>query len=117
MNDLTFFTNETGQTLGDRFNKIIKSNTKYFDVLVGYFRTSGFYQLYEALEDVEKHLSEVFKFVKRNTTILEAKKIFENELNENKKIGMVFITERGKKDEPILGIFTPWDLAGKLEEN
>lgn len=67
--------------------------------------------------DVEKHLSEVFKFVKRNTTILEAKKIFENELNENKKIGMVFITERGKKDEPILGIFTPWDLAGKLEEN
>lgn len=54
MNDLTFFTNENGQTLGDRFNKIIKSNTKYFDVLVGYFRTSGFYQLYEALEDVEK---------------------------------------------------------------
>ena len=54
MNDLTFFTNETGQTLGDRFNKIIKSNTKYFDVLVGYFRTSGFYQLYEALENVEK---------------------------------------------------------------
>lgn len=54
MNDLTFFTNENGQTLKDRFNKIIKSNTQYFDVLVGYFRTSGFYQLYEALEDVEK---------------------------------------------------------------
>lgn len=54
MTDLTFFTNENGQTLGDRFNKIIKSNTKYFDVLVGYFRTSGFYQLYEALENVEK---------------------------------------------------------------
>lgn len=54
MNDLTFFTNENGQTLGDRFNKIIKSNTKYFDVLVGYFRTSGFYQLYEALENIEK---------------------------------------------------------------
>lgn len=32
MNDLTFFTNENGQTLGDRFNKIIKSNTKYFDL-------------------------------------------------------------------------------------
>lgn len=54
MNDLTFFTNEAGQALGDRFNKIIKSNTKDFDVLVGYFRTSGFYQLYEALENVEK---------------------------------------------------------------
>lgn len=66
--------------------------------------------------DVDKHLSEIFKFVKRNTTIIEAKKIFENELNENKKIGMVFITERGKKDEPILGIFTPWDLAGRINE-
>lgn len=54
MNDLTFFTNENEQTLGERFNKIIKNNTQYFDILVGYFRTSGFYQLYEALEDVEK---------------------------------------------------------------
>ena len=26
----------------------------FFDVLVGYFRSSGFYQLYEALEDVDK---------------------------------------------------------------
>lgn len=54
MNDLTFFTNEQGQTLGDRFKKIIQSNTQFFDVLVGYFRASGFYELYEALENVEK---------------------------------------------------------------
>ncbi|WP_270749830.1 helicase-related protein [Fusobacterium hominis] len=54
MNDLTFFTNEQGQTLVDRFNKIIKNNTQFFDVLVGYFRASGFYELYEALENVEK---------------------------------------------------------------
>ncbi|WP_027127951.1 helicase-related protein [Fusobacterium perfoetens] len=54
MNDLTFFTNEEGKTLSDRFKKIIKSNTQFFDVLVGYFRASGFYELYEALEEVEK---------------------------------------------------------------
>lgn len=54
MTDLTFFTNENGQTLSDRFNKIIKNNTQFFDVLVGYFRASGFYELYEALENVEK---------------------------------------------------------------
>lgn len=35
MTDLTFFTNEQGQTLADRFNKIIKNNTQFFDVLVG----------------------------------------------------------------------------------
>ena len=44
MTDLTFFTNEQGQTLADRFNKIIKNNTQFFDVLVGYFRASGFYE-------------------------------------------------------------------------
>lgn len=53
-NDLTFFTNEPDRNLYDRFNKILKSNTKFFDVLVGYFRTSGFYLMYPAMEDVEK---------------------------------------------------------------
>jgi len=53
-NDLTFFTNEPDRTLYDRFNKILKSNTQFFDALVGYFRTSGFYQIYPALKEVEK---------------------------------------------------------------
>lgn len=51
--DLTFFTNEKNNTLLDRF-KATLSNTKYFDVLVGYFRTSGFFQLYPSLENVDK---------------------------------------------------------------
>ena len=53
-NDLTFFTNEPERNLYDRFNKILKSNTKYYDMLVGYFRTSGFYLMYPAMENVEK---------------------------------------------------------------
>lgn len=53
-NDLTFFTNEPERNLYDRFNKILNSHTQFFDVLVGYFRTSGFYLLYPAMEDVEK---------------------------------------------------------------
>ena len=40
--------------MSDRFKKIIKNNTQFFDVLVGYFRASGFYEIYEALENVEK---------------------------------------------------------------
>ena len=51
--DLTFFTNEEGQSLLSRFKATLK-DTQLFDVLVGYFRTSGFYQLYESLESVEK---------------------------------------------------------------
>ncbi|GAB1453678.1 helicase-related protein [Draconibacterium sp.] len=51
--DLTFFTNEEGQSLLSRFKATLK-DTQLFDVLVGYFRTSGFYQLYESFEPVEK---------------------------------------------------------------
>ena len=52
--DLTFFTNEPERDLYSRFSKILKSNTQFFDVLVGYFRTSGFFKMYEAMESVEK---------------------------------------------------------------
>lgn len=51
--DLTFFTNEDGHTLLDRFTRTLR-DTYLFDVLVGYFRSSGFYQLYESLEPIEK---------------------------------------------------------------
>jgi superfamily II DNA/RNA helicase len=53
-NDLTFFTNEPERNLYERFNKILNSNTQFFDILVGYFRTSGFFRMYEAMESVEK---------------------------------------------------------------
>ena len=52
--DLTFFTNEKDRTLLDRFKVTLENNTQFFDVLVGYFRTSGFYQLYKSLEKVER---------------------------------------------------------------
>ena len=52
--DLKFFTNEPERDLYSRFAAILKSNTQFFDVLVGYFRASGFFRMYEALEQVEK---------------------------------------------------------------
>lgn len=51
--DQTFFTNEPGSTLLDRFIKTLKDG-KYFDILVGYFRTSGFFRLYKSFEAIEK---------------------------------------------------------------
>ena len=44
--DLTFFTNEDGHSSLSRFKSTLK-DTQLFDVLVGYFRSSGFYQLYD----------------------------------------------------------------------
>lgn len=53
-NDLTFFTNEPDRDLYSRFSRILKNNTQFFDVLVGYFRTSGFFKLYPAMDNTEK---------------------------------------------------------------
>jgi len=52
-NDLTFITNESGQTLKERFEVLIK-DSKFFDCHAGYFYTSGFYLIYKALEKTEK---------------------------------------------------------------
>src|SRR3990167_7361561 len=52
--DSRFFTNEPDATLLSRFQKILENNTQFFDVLVGYFRSSGFFQLYPSLKNVEK---------------------------------------------------------------
>ena len=52
-NDLTFFTNDPGSTLLDRFQRTLR-DVKFFDILVGYFRTSGFDRLHESFASIEK---------------------------------------------------------------
>jgi len=51
--DLTFITNEKNRNLLERFKVLIK-DTQFFDVLVGYFFTSGFDVLYKSLERTKK---------------------------------------------------------------
>ncbi len=51
--DLTFITNEENRNLKERFKVLIK-DTNFFDCLVGYLYTSGFYSLYKSLENTEK---------------------------------------------------------------
>ncbi len=50
--DLTFITNEKGESLLNRFSALIKE-TRCFDCLVGYFYSRGFYPLYKSLEKTE----------------------------------------------------------------
>lgn len=51
--DLTFITNEKNKNLLDRFGVLIK-DTRFFDILVGYFYVSGFHSIYKSLESTEK---------------------------------------------------------------
>lgn len=52
--DTRFITNEDGQSLADRFVKLIGEDTEAFDCLVGYFYSSGFNLLSKALEKTDK---------------------------------------------------------------
>ncbi|MFH1656444.1 MAG: helicase-related protein [Candidatus Nealsonbacteria bacterium] len=51
--DLTFITNEEEENLLERFKVIVK-DVEFFDVLVGYFYSSGFHALYKSLEKTKK---------------------------------------------------------------
>lgn len=51
--DITFITNDEGNSLNERFKSLI-NDTRTFDVLVGYFYSSGFYSIYESLERTHK---------------------------------------------------------------
>ena len=52
-NDSSFFTNEPGSTLADRFGDFLK-DTQLFDALVGYFYSSGFHAIYPSLKDTDQ---------------------------------------------------------------
>ena len=53
ISNLSFITNEENQSLLERFKTLFKS-TSFFDCLVGYFYSSGFYAIYPALENTDK---------------------------------------------------------------
>lgn len=106
--DLKFFTNEPERDLYSRFAAILKSNTQFFDVLVGYFRTSGFFKMYKALESVEKIRILVGLNVDKFTVkiIDHVKAEIEHEFE--------LITDSEEVEEGVR-VFIDWLKFGKLE--
>jgi superfamily II DNA/RNA helicase/HKD family nuclease len=78
--DLTFITNEKNRNLLERFRVLIK-DTQFFDVLVGYFYTSGFHLLYKSLEKTEKIRILIGITTSRQTYELIEKAKHQNALN------------------------------------
>ena len=52
--NLKFFTNEPERDLYSKFQTLLRGEINFFDVIVGYFRTSGFFRMCDALSKVEK---------------------------------------------------------------
>lgn len=122
--DLKFFTNESERTLYDRFNKILKTNTQYFDVIVGYFRTSGFFRLCDAMKDldkirilvglnVDKTTVDLIEQSENNTVIMSQK---ESKQEYSAQIETEFAdSEDSKEVEDGVRCFVEWLKSGKLE--
>ena len=120
-NDLSIFTNknENGVKLADRLNTVL-SNSKYFDVLVGYFRITGFYLVQEKLEDVQEiriliglgtdintaNIVDVFE-VSGYNAIKKVKELIKNEFNTTRDDNL--IVENG------IIKFCDWINSGKLK--
>lgn len=124
--DLKFFTNEPERDLYSRFAAILKSNTQFFDILVGYFRASGFFKMYKSLAQLEKIRILVGLNVDKYTV-----KIIDRVNNETKYVaistsnGKEFIAEEIEKEfeladnsaavEKGVCVFMDWLKLGKLE--
>ena len=118
--DLKFFTNEPERDLYTRFTKILQSNTQFFDILVGYFRTSGFFKMYPAMEAVEKIRILVGLNVDKYTVdiIDKAGKLTIKELNENFSNSVAAEFEHSETSAEIeQGVlrFIEWLKTGKME--
>jgi HKD family nuclease len=121
--DLTFITNEKNRRLLDRFNVLIK-DTRFFDVLVGYFYTSGFHAVYKSLEKTEKiriligigtgrQTIELINGAKQETlpfSHAEAKEHFANAVTEE-----MGISEDRRDIETGVHKFMEWLRSRKLE--
>lgn len=121
--DLTFITNEKGQNLLERFKVLIK-DTDFFDVLVGYFYTSGFHALYKSLERTKKIRILIGISTNRQTSNLieqarqqelqfshaETKEHFSDLL-----VSEMAEAEDSKKVEEGVARFLEWLQNGKLE--
>lgn len=59
---------------------------------------------------IGRHKADVFRFVPANTTVAQLRKLHNDALNGNERIGLVLITQNGKYDEPLQGILNVWDI-------
>ena len=67
-------------------------------------------------KDIEKYISlynremEEFIFIDPNKYVEELEHEIEERFNEQRRIGMAFVTLNGKSDGNLQGIITPWDI-------
>ncbi len=59
---------------------------------------------------IAKHAGEQYAFVSANAAYETVKHLFASKGPYKKRMAAVFVTKNGKRDEPLLGMITPWDV-------
>lgn len=70
-------------------------------------------EVFKEFIPLDKHVSEFFSFVNKDTLVVEIEEIFQRKFSGKKRLSVIFITETGNVKEKILGLITPWDVAAK----
>lgn len=124
--DLSFITNEQ-VNLKERLKVLIHPQTRFFDVLVGYFYLSGFHLLYPALEQTEKiRILIGLKTDQRTFDLLDEAKSqsafdflshaeIKNEIEPNLIDEFKINVEENETVENGVNKFLEWCRSGKLE--
>ena len=61
---------------------------------------------------LDQHRAESFRFIGKETPVAEIEDIFAEADRKSDRIGLLFVTASGKPTERLLGIISPWDVAG-----
>ncbi|MDY4849555.1 MAG: CBS domain-containing protein [Bacilli bacterium] len=99
------------------------------DVLVGVFSPNVLFDyfknhqtdianlLLEELIDylpINKHFSETYIFVRKDMDVYDLYNLLQKSLLNNEKLSMIFVSENGRIDEPILGLLVPKDIIKNI---
>lgn len=70
---------------------------------------------FKEFTSLENHDAEYFEFVSRHTLASEIELMFRNRNANQKRLGVVFVTESGSQTEKLLGMITAADLARYID--
>lgn len=68
-------------------------------------------------EVLEYETNDNYRFIAKNTSVLEAIDIFKKQFGRGNRLEALLITESGKKTEPLIGIITNLDIIGLRQPN
>ncbi|MEX1375982.1 MAG: CBS domain-containing protein [Eubacteriales bacterium] len=61
-------------------------------------------------DSIKEHMDERYSFVSKNTLVDDIIFMYNNDIKDGRRLGAVFVTDTGKKEEKIEGMISAWDL-------